>query len=87
VLLLIVIHRSCAAIFEGEADRVKDVEEHVHQQENPNDPEQRAQFPQLFRVRVHPLRPEKNLEVAEQMTNDECDQDHAGHRHDHLFAD
>ncbi len=40
----------------------------------------------MLGVAVDPLRPEENLEVAEEMADDEQNQDHAGHRHDHFPA-
>jgi hypothetical protein len=41
----------------------------------------------MFGVGVNPIRPEKNLEVAEKMADDERNQDDASDSHDHLFAD
>ena len=41
----------------------------------------------MLRVSVDPFRSEKNLQVAEQMTDDEQDQNDTGHRDDHFSAD
>jgi hypothetical protein len=41
----------------------------------------------VFRVAVDPIRSEENLEVPEQMTDDEKDQNDSRDRHDHFLAD
>ena len=87
VLLLFVARRAGPPILEREADRVENVQEHVHEEKDPDDPEQGTELAQMFRVAVHPIGPEKNLQVPEKMSDDEHDQDHTGHRHDHFLAD
>ena len=63
------------------------VQEDGHEKKNPDDPEERAELTQMFRVTVDPLRPEKNLQVAEQMSDDEHDQNQPGDRDDHFLPD
>src|SRR6478672_7643818 len=41
----------------------------------------------MLRVIIDPARPEKNLEIAQQMSNNEQHQNHAGERDDHFLAD
>ena len=50
-------------------------------------PEKRPQIAQVLGVAVDPFRPEKNLQIAEEMPDDEENQDHPRHRHDHFPAD
>ena len=42
---------------------------------------------QMLGVGIDPIRPEKNLQVAEEMTDDEGNQNDAGDGDDHFFAD
>ena len=51
------------------------------------DPKQGPKFAQVLGVAINPIRPEKNLEIAEKMPDDEQNQDHARYRHDHFPAD
>ena len=76
----------CAAILDRELDRVINVEDDDHEQERPDDPEERAELAQLLGVAVDPLRSEENLQIAEEMADDEQNQDQPGHRHDHFPA-
>ena len=41
----------------------------------------------MLRVIIDPARPQKNLEIAQQMSNDEQHQNHAGERDDHFLSD
>ena len=55
--------------------------------ESAHDPEERAEIAQMLRVTIDPVRPEKNLQIAEQMADDEQHQNDAGDRDDHFLAD
>src|ERR1043166_5628300 len=87
VLLLFVSDRPGPPIFERETDRVKNMQDHSNEKKTANHPEDGAQLAQMFRVGIDPIRPEKNLEVAEQMADDERDKNDAGDGDDHFFAD
>src|ERR1051326_668015 len=87
MLLLSIADRPRPAILQRQADREKNVEEHVREEEDADNPKQRSQRAEMFRVRVDPIRSEKNLEIAQKMSDHERDQDHAGYRDDHLLAD
>ena len=41
----------------------------------------------MLRVTVDPIRSEKNLQIAEQMSDDEQNQDDSRDRDDHFFSD
>ena len=41
----------------------------------------------MFRVTIDPIRSEKDLQIPEEMSDNERDQDDTGHGHNHLFAD
>ena len=51
------------------------------------DQKKRAQFAQVFGVGIDPIRPEKNLQISEEMADDEGNQNDAGDGDDHFFAD
>ena len=63
------------------------MQEHVHEEKDPDRPEQGTESAQMFRVAVHPIRSEKNLQIPEKMSDNERDQNDPGHRHNHFFAD
>ena len=75
------------AVLDREPDRVINVEDDDEEQNAADDPEERPKLPEVLGVAVDPLRPEENLEVAEEMADDEQNQDHPGHRHDYFPAD
>ncbi len=87
VLFLFITHRTGATVLDGEADGKEYVEKHIDEEEHPDDPQERAQRAEMFRIGVDPIRPEENLQVAEEMADDERDQDGAGDRDDEFFAD
>ncbi len=87
VVPFLVARRAGAAILDRQTDRVENVQEHIHEKKNPDDPEQGAELAQMFRVAVDPVRPEKNLQIPEKMSEDESDQNDASQRDDHLLAD
>ncbi len=63
------------------------MEKNGDEQSAPNDPKEHPELAQLFGVTVDPFRAEENLEVAEEMTDDEEDQDEPRDRHNHFPAD
>src|SRR2546423_10609784 len=77
VISLAVMVGTRSTILDREQDREINVQEHADQQERANHPEQRAEIAQMLRVSVDPFRAEKNLQVPEQMTNHEQDQNYA----------
>ena len=62
------------------------MEHNIEEKKPADDPQHRAQLAQVFRVRVDPILSEKNLQVAQEMSDDERDQDNAGDRDDEFFA-
>ena len=87
MLLFLIGHRPGTSIIDRQTNREIDVEDHGHEEKDADDPEKRSERAQMFRVTVDPLRPEKDLQIAEQMADDERDQDDAGGRHDELLSD
>ena len=86
VSLAFVMLGPCPAILDRELDRVINVEDDDDEQDASDDPEERAELPELLGVAVDPLRSEENLEIAKEMADDEQNQDQPGHRHDHFPA-
>src|SRR5438067_1751823 len=87
VIPFFVAVRAGAPVIEGEADSKINVEGNRNQQGNPDGPEERAEITQMLRVIIDPARSQKNLQVAQQMSNDEQQENHAGERDDHFLAD
>src|ERR1043166_2904313 len=87
VVFAFVTRRPRPAIFDGQTDRVEDVEKDVREEKDSNGPEDRAELAQMFRVTIHPVGSEKDLQIPEKMSDHERDQDDASHRHNHFFAD
>jgi len=78
---------SRATIFDCELDCEINVQDDGREEERADEPEDRAQIVEMLRVGVDPVRCEKNLQIAEQVTNDEQDQNHARDSDDHFPAD
>ena len=74
-------------IFKREHRRRPDVEHYRDDQSDAGDPKGRSELVQELSVAVEVVRVLENLEVAEQMTDDEADQNHAGDGHDDFPAD
>ena len=87
VLFLRVTNRARAAIIDREHDRVVDVQDDRNEQEEADRPKDRTEVLQMFRVAVDPVRPEENLQVAEQVTDDEPEQNQPGKRDDNFPPD
>src|SRR5947207_9856865 len=62
-----------AFIFDGEQDREINMQNHGREQNDSNKPEQWTEIAQMLRVSVDPFRAEKDLEIAEQMSDDKKD--------------
>jgi hypothetical protein len=75
------------AILDRELDRVINVEDNDEEQKAADDPKELSKLPEMLSVTVDSLRPEENLEVAQEMADDEQNQNHASHRHNDLPAD
>ncbi len=76
-----------AAVFDRKPDRIINMEEDSQKQPAPNDPDQHTELAQFFGVAVDPLRSEENLEVSEEVTDDEKNQDQARGGRDHFPSD
>src|ERR1700738_193437 len=76
-----------AAIFDREQDREINVQHDRAEQDKADDPKQRPEIAQMLGVAVDPFRPEKDLQIAEQMTDHKQDQDGAGRGDDHFSSD
>ena len=74
------------AILDGEADGDADVNDHSREKKCTNCPKQRPQIMEMLGIAVDPIRTQKNLEVAEQMSDHEQNQNHAGNSNDHLLS-
>jgi hypothetical protein len=57
------------------------------EQENSDQPKQRTEILQMLRVTIDPIRADENLQIPEQMSDHEKDQNDAGDRDDHFFPD
>ncbi len=74
-------------VLDREPDRVIDVREHDDEEKGADHPEQRPEVAQMLGIAIDPLRPEEDLEIAEEMPDDEENEDDPGHRHDHFPSD
>ena len=79
--------RPGAAVLNREPDGVIDVENDDDEEDGADDPKESPEVAQMLRVAVDPSRPEEDLEIPEEVPDDEENQDHSGHRHNHLPAD
>src|SRR5437899_12453567 len=71
--------RPGAAILNRQMDRYPDVNNDRRKQEQTNCPKQGAEIAQMLRVTIDPVRSDKNLQIAEQMSDDKKDQDDASY--------
>src|SRR5437870_13776019 len=79
--------RPGAAILNRQMDRYPDVNNDRRKQEQTNCPKQGAEIAQMLRVTIDPVWSDKNLQIAEQMSDDKKDQNDASDRDDHFFSD
>lgn len=87
VLFFCVSNRPGAAVIDGQTNRVINVQHDRDEEENAERPEQRSKRTQMLRVAVDPVRTEKDLQVAEQMSDNESNQDQPCDRDDELLPD
>ena len=87
VTLVDVRLRSGAPVFNCQLDRHVDVNDDGGEQKNSYQPKQRAEIVQMLRVTVDPIRADENLQIPEQMSDHEKDQNDAGDRDDDFFSD
>jgi hypothetical protein len=62
------------------------VNEDSSEQEQSDYPKQWAKVAQVLRVAVDPFWSQKNLQISQQMSDNENDQDDAREGHDHFFS-
>ena len=82
-----IARRTGAPIFDGKPDRVIDMHQDGEEKKRSNDPKQRTKSAQVLGVAINPVRPEKNLQVAEEMADDKKDENHPAHCHNQLPSD
>src|SRR5947207_6096351 len=80
-------HWPSAPVLDRELNRRVNVNGNGGEQKNPNCPEQRPEIPQVLRVTIDPIGPEKDLQVSEQMADYENNKNDARDGYDHLFPD
>ena len=76
-----------APVFNRQLDRHVDVNNDSGEQKNSDQPKQRSEITQMLRVTVDPVRSDKNLQISEQMSDHEKDQNDARDRDDYFFSD
>src|SRR4051812_45629118 len=74
------------AIFDRQLNSHVNVNNDRREQEKTDGPQQRTEIAQMLRVTIDPIWPEKNLQVAKQMSDSEKNQDNAGDRDDHFLS-
>jgi hypothetical protein len=82
-----VILRPRASIFDRELNGEINVKHNREKQDNAYHPKQHSKVTQVLCVPIYPIRSEKNLQIAEQMTDHEQDQNDACDRDDKFLAD
>src|SRR6266852_9571127 len=80
MLLVDVGFGSSASIIDCQPDRDVDVHNDRHEQKNPDYPKNRSEIAQMLRVTVDPIRAQEDLQISEQMSDDEKDQNDPGDR-------
>ena len=78
--------RAGAPVFNSQLDGHVDVNNDRNEEKNPNQPKQRSQIVQMLRVTIDPVRPNKDLQVPEQMSDHEKDQNDPRDRNDYFFS-
>src|SRR6266487_5695683 len=86
ILPIHVCLRSRTAVFDCELNRNVNVNENSSEEEQADQPKQRAEVAQVLRVTVDPIRTQKNLQITEQMSDNEKDQKDARDRNDHFLS-
>ena len=86
VMPLDIAFGTCAAIFDRQLNRHINVNNDGREQEQTDYPQQRTEIAQVLRVTVDPIWTQENLQIAEQVSDDEKNQDHARDCDDHFLA-
>ncbi len=76
-----------ALILDREPNGVVDMQQNDDDKKDANDPEEWAQVTQVLSIAIDPCRAEKDLEVAQEMTNNKENQDNSGRGHNDFPAD
>src|SRR5262245_18963541 len=79
-----VVLRSRATIFDREQNGKVNVKQHCEKKKCANYPEQRAEIAQMLGVTVNPIGADKNLEVSQQMSDHEQNQNYASDGDNHF---
>src|SRR5216684_988830 len=85
VFLFDIAFGSRAPVIDREPDCHVNVDDDGSQEHGANNPKQRTELTQMLGVTVDPVRPEKDLQIAEQMTDDEQNQNDSRERDDDFF--
>jgi hypothetical protein len=75
-----------AAVLNGQSDRRVNVNRHRDDEKHANGPKQRPQLAQMLGITVDPGRPEEDLQIPEQMSDDEKNENDARERDDDFSA-
>ena len=70
----------------GELNRRHNMCDKCREQEDSNDPKDRPEVVQEFRIYIDPVLPNIDLKVSHQMSENIQDENQRGNRHDKLFA-
>ena len=72
-------------VFNRQLDGHVSVNDNRDEQENADQPQQRAKVAQVLRVTVNPVRADENLEIAQQMSDNKEDQNDPSDGNDHFL--
>jgi hypothetical protein len=86
VLPVFVGLRPGTPILNCQQDREVNVKNDRGEKKGTNQPEKRAEIEQVLRVSIDPIRPDKNLQIAKQMSDHKKNQNDSGDRDDHFFS-
>jgi hypothetical protein len=78
--------RSGTPVFDCQPDGHVDVNNDGGQQKNSNQPQQWAEIMQVFRITINPIRADEDLQIPEQMSDHEKDQNDPRDRNDYFFS-
>src|ERR1043166_7453262 len=87
VVSIAIRFRTRAAVFNREQNCEINVQNHCDQKKHANHPKNRAEIAKMLRVGVDPFWSEINLQIAEQMSDHEQNQNHACSGDDYFPAD
>jgi hypothetical protein len=74
------------AIFNGQLNRDVNVNDDRREQEHADCPQQRPEVTKVFRITVNPTWIQENLQIAEQMSDNEKNQNNASDCDDHFLS-